>query len=418
MEFFKPMKAHPMQVLIIASWLPKLSETFVYRDVLGLRQAGVTVGTASVHRPQATWDDPVLTELAVETIPVYGAGPLRLLRDAAAACWRRPRQALATLSLIVRDGLRGSDVRGIRRLKVFWQGLAGLALARRLASHPPQHIHAHMAHVPATIAMYAARQLGVPFSFTGHAADIFRDRSLLTEKLARADFVRCISVWHRRFYNRIVSRAESRYPVIRCGVDINAFTVADPPPADPPPLIMSVGRLVPKKGMDLLLRALSRLQQAGHTFRGLIIGEGPELPRLTALVQQLGLAEQVELAGARPNSIIRQLLPAATIFALPCRTSPDGDQDGIPVVLMEAMACQVACISGDLPAIRELITDQVSGILIPPENVDALTRGLMQLLADHQQRHQLAEQASRRIAEEFALTINVERLQQAIKRVS
>lgn len=406
-------------ILFIAPWLPKLSETFVYRELFGLRDYGVSVLGASVHAPEQSWDEPRLQDLAREVVPVYGPGPLRLLLDAALETLGHPVSALRTGMIALGDAVRAGDISGIRRVKVLWQGLAGLALARRIRGRGGVgHIHAHMAHVATTIAMYTARQLGVGFSFTGHAADIFRDRSLLAEKLQRAVFVSCISHWHREFYKTIVDRPDQEYPVIRCGVDVSEFA----PPSDSsagflsePPLILGVGRLVPKKGFDLLLHAVAAVRDQGLQLSCRIVGDGPEREALHRLAADLDLGDVVTFLGSRPNSEVRKQLRQAAIFVLPCRTDASGDKDGIPVVLMEAMACGVCAVSGDLPTIRELIDHRENGLLVPPDDVPALANYLKDLLADPDLRRTMAARARLRIQEEFALDVNVGRLRRALK---
>lgn len=404
-------------ILYIAAQLPKRSETFVYRELLALRATGQQVLAASVHPPERGLGAQPLDALADEAIGVYGPGMARLLGDAALEKIAHPVRAIGTFCRAVADALQADDVCGVDRMKIIGQSVAALALAHRIRALPVRvaHLHAHMAHVPTTVAMYAAQQLGVPFSFTGHAADLFRDRSLLRAKLRRASFVACISAWHRTFYRKLVERPEGDYPVIRCAVDTTEFQPRAPDPAAPP-LLLGVGRLVPKKGFDLLIEALAVLRDRGTGFRAVIGGEGPEADALRALRDRLGLADRVELPGALSNDRVRQLMADATLFALPCRIDARGDQDGIPVVLMEAMACGVPCVSGDLPAIRELIADGRSGRLIPPGDVPALAAALQQLLADSAARTHMGTAGRHHIEMEFATTVNTVRLQNAFRR--
>ncbi len=403
-----------MRIIMMAPWLPKLSETFVYREVFGLRESGIEVLPASVHHPGTDWNGLQLRALAEETIQVYGKGTMAMLLDAVKEAARHPVISAATLKTAVQDALKAEDVSTRKgRFKILWQGLGGLALAGRSRGHRPEHIHAHMAHVPTTIAMYAAMQLGIGFSFTGHAADIFRDRSLLKQKLERAGFVRCISYWHREFYKGIVDRSDAEYPVVRCGVD-TAETGDAQKGHDGSELIIGVGRLVPKKGFDLLLRALQVLQSSGRDCRCRIIGDGPERANLESLAASLGLQDVVTFEGSMDNTDILEMLPQADIFALPCRLDATGDKDGIPVVLMEAMAAGICCVSGDLPTIRELITSGENGWLVPPEDINALAETLELMLKDPRNRQSLAGRGRRRILEEFSLEINVQRLKTAL----
>lgn len=399
------------RVLYVASQLPTLSETFVYNELLALRAAGVTVHAASVRPPERGLGDAELDALADDAIPVYGGGAVHMLWDALSELIARPTTSVATAALALRDAACSGDVRGLRRLKVCWQLLAGLALARRVRPRGIGHIHAHMAHVPTTIAMYAARQLGVPFSFTGHANDLFPQRALLSEKLNRAAFVACISAWHRRFYQDIANVPDERLPIVRCGVAIPPATT---PASRAAPHILSVGRLIPKKGFDVLLRALARLREDGLRVSCTIIGGGPQADELHELVNALQLGDCVELAGPRSNAEVRAAVQQTDLFVLPCRVANSGDRDGIPVVLMEAMAAGVCVVSGDLVTIRELVRDGDTGVMVPPGEVDGLVAALRDLIQDAARREQLAAAGRAWVTQEFSRTANVERLLAAL----
>ena len=403
-------------VLYLAPWLPKLSETFVYRELFALRAAGETVSSASLHKPERGLGDAALDALAAETLCVYGAGLVRMLGRSLAEAAQHPWRALQTFFMALGDGLWAKEASGRTRLKIVWHGWAGLALAHAVRPLGITHIHAHFAHVSASVAMYAARQLGCPFSFTGHAVDLFRDRVLLPQKLARAAFVCCISHWHREFYQSQVPRAEADYPVVRCGVNPAEFT-PPPPRGDVGAVrIMGVGRMIPKKGFDLLLDALGVLRKEGMAFTCRLLGDGPEWAALKAQAERLGLTDVVDFPGSAPNHVVRDAMQEADLFVLPCRVDSSGDRDGIPVVLMEAMASGICSVSGDLPAIRELIEDGTSGRLVPPGDVEALVVCLRSLCVGVAERSRLATAGRARIREEFALDLNAERLRRALHR--
>ena len=405
--------APPAGVLYLASALPALSETFVWRELLGLRARGWTVHAASVHAPQRDLAAAELRTLAAEALPIYGAGTAALLMAAAAELTTRPLCTLRTLLLAATDVLRATDAPWRRRLKGPWQALAGVALARRARPLGIAHIHAHMAHVPTSIAMYAAHQLGVPFSFTGHANDLFQQRSLLRAKLRRSRFVACISHWHRAFCSSIAALPDERLPIVRCGVAVPPLPASRPAPTRP--RILAVGRLVPKKGFDVLIRAIGQLIASGRAASCDIIGGGPQHGELAALVAELGLGEHVNLLGPREHADVRAALTTADVFVLPCRVDPTGDRDGIPVVLMEAMAAGVPVVSGDLPAIRELIQDGRTGRLVPGDDAQALATTLAELLNDAAQRAHLRAGAHAWVAEEFSFDVNLERLEVALR---
>lgn len=397
-----------MNLLYLSSFLPKRSETFVYREVLGLRARGHKVAIASLYQPDPALGDPALDELAAGAIVVY-SGMRPLLRDALAFLASSPARGAAVLACAFGDALSADDLKSAARPKVLVQALAGLALARRAGGTGCRKLHVHMAHAAATVGMYAARALGIPFSFTGHAADLFRERCLLRKKLDRASFVACISEWHREWYRSIIHRPDADYPIMRCGVDVpeTPFPVRDSGPLR----ILGLGRLVPKKGFDVLIRACAALHAAGLPVELTIAGDGPELAALQSLVGSL----PCRFAGAVANRDVPALLAAADVFALPCRISPDGDRDGIPVVLMEAMAHGVCVVSGDLPTIRELVRDRVSGLMVPPGGVAPLDAALRELASDPALRARLAEGGRARVREEFSSQTNLARIESAFR---
>jgi glycosyltransferase involved in cell wall biosynthesis len=271
-----------------------------------------------------------------------------------------------------------------------------------------------MAHVPTTIAMYAAMQLGISFSFTGHANDIFPNRTLLKEKLERAAFANCISHWHRAFFQGIVDRPDADYPIVRCGVDTGEYEATKPPAGDRLE-VLSVGRLVEKKGFDVLIKAAGEIAQAGDVLmRVTIAGGGPEEDALKALVKSLPATAEVVMLGETDNDRVMELMAQADVFALPCRVAESGDRDGIPVVLMEAMARGRCVISGDIETIRELVEDGISGVMIPPGDQEALEKVLIELANNRIQVDILGKAARQRIEEEFDLMLNANRIKDAL----
>ena len=398
--------------LYIGAVLPSLSETFVYNELFALRGEKKHILGASVYPATLTLNGPLLMNLAKEVIPVYGLGPLNLLFDAAIEIIRHPRQSSGTLKLILHDVLFSMDITFARRFKVLWQFLAGIALANRVKKYGITHIHAHMAHVPTTIAMYAAKQLGISFSFTGHANDLFVQRTLLPEKLKRAKFVACISYWHREFYKGIVNLPDDRFPIVRCGVTIPEIQHSLSS-SNHNCSILAVGRLVPKKGYDVLLQAIANLAEEGLQVTCRIIGDGPQRKELEALSTSLKIMDRVYFLGARRHEDTRSMLLQADLFVLPCKVDSGGDRDGIPVALMEAMAARVCSISGDLPTIRELIKNEETGLLVPPGDSFALTEAIKRVLTDRNLRNRLAQNGRDWVKTEFSQEVNIKRIMKA-----
>jgi len=271
-----------------------------------------------------------------------------------------------------------------------------------------------MAHVPTTIAWITATHLRISYSFTGHAADIFKDRSLLKSKLKSARFTPCISLWHRHFYNSIYQKPDRDYPVVRCGVDTQRFTAsAKTKNSD---LILSVGRLVKKKGFDLLIKSFRALHAQNSNLRLLIGGNGPEQEDLQSLVKKLKIECAVSFLGDITHEEVRSLMSQASLFVLPCRIDANGDRDGIPVVLLEAMASGLPCVSSDLPTIRELLINGKTGAIVPRDDIESLTKVMDQLLQNPSLRSEYSLNARAHIDDEFSSAKNIHRLLAAFER--
>lgn len=405
-------------VAYLAPRLPALSETFVYREVRALRGRGWRVPAVSLNRPEVG-DEPALADLTAGGLVVYGRGKGRLLAAAAAEFARRPLRSLGTLATALGDAVApGEPLAPAGRLKLLGQAAAGLALARALRPAGVGHVHCHFAHAPATVGMYAARQLGVPFSFTGHANDLFRRRALLRRKLARAAFVACISEWHRDLYRSIRPDPAGKYRVVRCGVDVASWAPREASRSSEggPIRVLTVCRLVEKKGIDTLLRGLAESRSRhGIDARLVVAGDGPLRARLKSLARELGCGDRVEWLGDVDNDRVRRLMDEADLFALPCRPDAEGDRDGIPVALMEAMACGLPVVAGDLPAVRELVRDGETGLLISGADPDALAGHLARLANEPGLRARLGEAGRARVEAEFSLEANVSRLEEAFR---
>jgi colanic acid/amylovoran biosynthesis glycosyltransferase len=404
----------PVRVAYIASQFPAPSETFVYREVRELRRRGWLVTAVSLREPVSRPAE--LEDLRYDRLVVYGSAMKTTLRSFGSELVNQFIPTVRTLLTAAADAIRPGEKMGFKdRLRLIPQAVAGIGLARELLDDGVAHIHCHFAHAPTTLGMYAAIQLQVPFSFTGHANDLFQRRSLLKKKLERSAFTSCISYWHREYYRQICPGNNAVYPVIRCGVDSKSWIESQELDDISDLKILTVCRLVSKKGVDLLLRGLAAWQTS-LPWKLTVAGDGPERTALEALSRELGLRQKVEFLGAVDNTQVRNLLQSSNVFALACRTDNAGDRDGIPVALMEAMACGVPVISGDLPAIRELVAPDVSGLLVnaskPADWADAFNK----LATDAEFRQSVIAGGRAMVQQEFDLETNVTRLQGMLEK--
>ncbi len=396
-------------IFYLAPEIPSASETFVFNEIAGLLKLGFEVRSFSVHRPRA--DIPVPAELDGRVRYLY-TGPV----------WRDALAGLAGLASFGRHGLRSlgllfSDMKACGLLrsaawKLVFQFLAGARLAHTLKTEGARHLHVHFADVPAQIGMYAAHLAEVPFSITAHANDIFRNGLLLDRKVARAARTLTISEHNRSVLARMGMPPE-KLALVRCAVDDIAAAPARPFEHRAIYRIGTLGRLVEKKGMDVLLRALARLPTDRYGVELVIGGDGPLRGDLETLARTLGIADRVRFVGAIAHREVAGWMRDLDVFVLACKRDRHGDMDGIPVVLMEAMAQYVPVVSTRLSGIPELVIDEETGLLARPDDPAELAEQLGRLLDEPRLRQQLAERAVAHVRREFSRETNLMRLVKA-----
>ena len=393
---------------------PTLTLTFVYREVAALRAAGIQVETFSMWKPRPEELSREAQPLLAETFYIFPLNGLRFVQRQLRYLFTRPRRYLGTLAYCLRhdNGSWG------RQLRVLGHFLQGVYLAGEVEQRGLQHLHAHFARGAASVALVAARLTGITFSFTAHANDLFVAPAMLPEKLAAARFAIAISEYNRQFLWRLASgrAARDKVFVVRCGIEMSRFAPAAPP-SSPVPVILGVGRLVEKKGFRYLIAACELLARRGYAFTCEIAGDGPEAAELQRMIDAAGLAERVRLAGPVFQEDLNRHLAAAQIFALPCVVAADGDMDGIPNSLMEAMAMELPVVSTTVTGIPELVVNEQTGLLVPPQDAAALAGALARLLDDPGLRACLGRTGRVKVVAEYEIGKNARMLQQIFASV-
>lgn len=395
-------------IAYISQGFPSLTTTFVYREVLALRRRGLTIRPISTWRPQPGTLSEEAVGLIEETFYIFPLRWLRLLAAHLHYLVTRPRRYLGTLGLLTlfnHESLRNR----LRLLVHFAYAVCATAEIERCQA---QHIHADFALNAATVALVASRLTGRPFSFTAHAADIFVNPILLREKIAAARFIVAISEYNRRHLIEVAGEngVASKIHVVHCGLDVDQFVPNRERPSNARPLLLAIGRLVEKKGLRYLVKACHILAERGRDFECYIVGQGPEEPTLRELVERYDLTDRVRLLGALPQERVRELLRQADVFALPCVVGSDHDQDGIPVVLMEAMATGVSVVSTRLSGVPEIVRDDVSGLLVPPGDANALVDAIVRLWDNPSLAARLADEGRATVERDFDIEKNAGRL--------
>lgn len=385
-----------------------VGDAWVGNELRVVRKAGIPVVLHALRRPGKTFfTSEDIAELDRATRAIYPLSKGKVIAATLAAPFRfgtRFWRALGSALFGPRESLRVRAL-GLWHLGVACHWAAGLRAA------PPAHIHSQWAHAGASVAMYGAALLGVPFSFTGHAADLFRERAALRTKIKAADFIVCISEFHRQFY--LSEGADpAKLFVAYCGIDTSHFTpVRRVRPEGAPVRILSSGRLVEKKGFDVLVEALALLRDRGMAFEAVIAGSGPLEASLRALVAARGLGDRVTITGqALKQEDIPAFMATGDIYALACQRAPDGDVDGLPQMLMEAMACGLPAVSTRLVGIPDLVIEGETGLLVPPEDAPALADALARLAGDEPLALQLAAAGRDHVLARFDLTSCLEPL--------
>jgi colanic acid/amylovoran biosynthesis glycosyltransferase len=274
--------------------------------------------------------------------------------------------------------------------------------ARMINSRDYKLIHSQWIQSAGTIGFYAAWLLDIPFSFTGHAVDLFRERCALKDKISRAEFIVAISEFHKQFYID-EGASPNKIHIVYCGIELNEYPYNFSPPSDAI-RILSFGRLVEKKGFDTLVHACNLLREDGIDFQCEIAGSGPEYGSLVELVSHFGLEDFVTITG-KPlkQEEIQEWMSKGDIFAQPCCWSSDNDVDGIPRSLMEAMAIGLPSISTRVAGIPDLIEHQTSGLLIAERDAAGLAQSICILAKDRNIMQKMSAAGRRTVEERFNL---------------
>lgn len=393
----------PRRVLYVLSQFPSLSETFIVREMRALMDSGVDVRILSLKLAS---DRIVQPQAAAMSDRVwYPAGRAKTTLTALATLFRQPVVTLAFLATLLREFWRRPVILAKSLVAVF----RAVGRIEDMRGFAPQLIHAPWATYPATVAWLLSRLLERPFSFTSRAHDIFIEDHMMARKLESAALAVTITEFNRRYMARWMPRPGAiPVEVVHSSLDLPqlAFVRSDRPPNK----LLSVGRLVPMKGFDLLLAALAQLRSRGVEVSCTIIGEGPERGRLEALRTTLGLESLVEFPGAMPQSEVVRHMGDSTLMVLPCIVAPNGQSDGIPNVLMESMATGLPVISTRISGIPELVEDGVNGCLVPSGDVSALAAAIEALLQDPARREVFAIAGRRKVEADFDVRIEAGRL--------
>lgn len=394
--------ADPLRIAYLTGEYPRATDTFIQREVAQLRQQGFEVETCSIRR---TGIEHLVGEEQTEE-----AGRTFYVLKAAARPWislrahfkalRHPRRYFEALKLAWHTAPGGAKP----LLYQLFYFAEAVVLADHLQRRGVHHLHNHIAKASCTVAMLCQELSGIPYSFTLHGPDIFFEpmRWRLDEKIARASFTACISDFCR---SQGMSFAERRHwermHVVHCGVDPDRY--AQEALRDGKHLLF-VGRLAAVKGVPVLLSALKDLVVRHPDLRLTLIGDGPERLALRAEALTLGLDKHVDFVGYKSQSEVAEMLRRVDALVLPSFA------EGVPVVLMEAMAAELPVITTQIAGIPELVVHGQSGLLVPPGDIEALKQAIEQVFADPQKAAAMGRAGRAKVRAEFDIQKEAARL--------
>lgn len=358
-------------IAYILGTFPSLTETFVLREMVELRRMGV---------------------------------PLKLY-----ALWKPPDNALAPLDAV---SLKSEVTYAPRWWKPRVMGCEAVArhFVPQMMRDGIGHVHAAFANLPATVGMLAAQRLEVPFSFAGHARDIFVENVGLRVKIIAAEFVvACTSEGQRALRDCCEDIFFENVHHVPHGIDVRQYRFTPRPPQTTH-VVLAVGRLVEKKGFAVLLNALDILKRRRFPFSCVIVGEGPQQAQLAHLTRSLGLSDCVRWVGQQPHEMVVTLMECADVLVVPSVIAADGDRDGLPNVILEAAALGAPIVASRLPGIAEFVEDDITGLLVEPNDAASLARAIERVCTLSPLKARVTQGARRKVAEQFDVRKNVARL--------
>ncbi|MDC7221516.1 MAG: glycosyltransferase [Spirochaetales bacterium] len=396
------------KIVFLAPEIPALSATFVYNEIIELNKKGYAILPVSVHYPHSLAND-VYQEPALENILyLYNEPKIKIIISAFLLFFCSPLKYIKTGLISIFDTFKVGPFNRIG-LGLQFRFLIAAHAAWIFKKNKVDHIHTHFSHVPTDIAMYASLLTGIPFTFTSHANDLFERGWLIKEKVNRAYKAVTISNYNADFIKSLGVK-ENKISIVRCGVDalstqenkitqdVNIFKIG------------TLGRLVEKKGVTVLIDAFSLLYKSNSNIKLEIAGDGPLKVELEEQVKALGLSHVITFPGALSHDKVSNWLNTLDLFTLACVKDSNGDQDGIPVVLMEAMVENVPVISTSLSGIPELIVDEETGLLAEPGNSQDLAAKIQTLMENKDLRDSMIVKGYKHIKKEFDKSVNIDRL--------
>ena len=401
------------RVAYILLWFPEPTQTFILDEVNTMAGLGLDLTVHTLYGPRPPRRVAGMAQVKVPVHHLGLASTRPLLGSLARLGENWGPEALKFLRRVALRRWRSLETAG----EALWAALAGVHLAGILCAHGINHIHAPWADGPATAAWVASHLSGIPFSFCGHAHDIYPPDGALQEKLVAASFVRTISHANRRYLADLAPEAAAKIVHITYGAPL---TAAPRQPRDPSPpfQLLALGRLVEKKGFPVLLAACRYLAEWGVDFRLTLAGDGPERRHLMGLVQEYALGDRVTFLGHVPHNRVPDLFRQADQFIMPCVVARHGDRDGLPNVILEALSFQVPVVATDVNGVNEAVIPGQTGWLVPQQEPRLLAQAMREALTQPAEAQRRAEAGRELVRREFDSATNYARLKTCLEKAA
>lgn len=392
----------------IVNQFPRQVDAYFLRELLGLRASGLDFTIYSLLSPPRGWKVHADAEPLLERV-VYPPAPADLARHAAAVSAAHPAK-IAKLVARIAWGHRSMPEALAKSLAILPQSLA---FSRDMQARGVRHIHANWATYPCTSAMVISSLTGIPYSFSGHATDIFVHHAMLREKIDAARFVVTCTKFNRGYLAGIAPERADRIQTVYHGVDLPRFARNGTPRIAH--RVLTVGTLRACKGIDDLIRAVALLRDRGRDVDLEIVGDGEDRAALEELVRSLNLGDKVLLRGYLPQEEVIPAYHRAAVVALPAHHE---DHFGIPNILIEGLAAGTPVVCTELPSLHELVEHGKSGLFVPERDPKALADALQRIFDDPATAASMAEEGRRRVAESFDMERTVAQLAATLSAAS
>ena len=404
----------------------RTSETFITNEIYLLEKAGLKLSIFSLiklegQKRHAAVDAikaeinylPALSSLSEESLLLWLKNNFRYFSSSHKKLFKtHPLRYVKTLFEAIRFAFAAHEKTFI---KEFLQ--AGFIASRALESGRIRHLHAHFCHTATTVTMFASLLSGLPFSFTAHAKDIYLPElnpgNILPLKMRRAKFITTCTKANELHLRSVEPNSAPIYTIYH-GLDTKQFSPLETSNS-PTPIILSVGRFVEKKGYNYLVETCQILKAQGCNFECHIVGGGDAEP-IKSMVKAFQLEDRIFIHSAVTQEELREIYKSATVFALACQIIENGDRDGIPNVMAEAMAMELPIVSTDISGIPELVENRIDGLLVPQKNSVALAEAIAELFNDEAMRKRLGKAAREKILNVFDAEVTIVELQKLFQK--